>query len=300
MVVRKILSAKTVPVKKAVPQKAPLKKAITAKRNTKKKAIKEKPNVTKAKTRKASLDEMDVARSLLTHTLANKPMGKKSALLKCATKQKASRIAKGEKDSRVFDSERMAEHVELADSNESSVSVEALKIGLLLAAIDGNCDKNEIKKFKTVAKSCGGLSDAKIAQIVSQMQRRISVLEDAAKHGASDEELVDKFMSEASNIGIRAECRNFVLWMSIAMVDGDYSGIEQKAITALQQYANRHRASLPFLRSGFLKSGGHDISDMFLKRCQMILSGIYRSAGNKRLMTNRMKSLQTLIEIAEA
>lgn len=303
MAMRKILSAKTVPVKKAVPQKTSLKKAVTAKRNTKKKSIKGKPNVAtkvcaaKAKTRKELSSEMEVARSLLMHTLTNKPTGKSPASLKCATKQKAFRIAKVEKNSRVFDSERIAEHVELADGIESSVSVEALKIGLLLAAIDGNCDKNEIKKFKTVAKSCGGLSDAKIAQIVSQMQRRISVLEDAAKHGASDEELVDKFMSEASNIGVYAECRNFVLWMSIAMVDGDYSGIEQKAITALQQYANRHRASLLFLRSG-----GHDISDIFLKRCQMILSGIYRSdsAGNKRLMTNRMKSLQTLIEIAEA
>lgn len=294
------ISAKTAPVKKTGSKKTSLKKTGTVKENTKKESLSKKSKVSKvsavkSKSGKKVSSDPDAGSSLLIHTHKNKPTGKKAALTKGATKQKASKIAKVEKSARVFDSERIAEHVELADGNKSPVSVEALKIGLLLAAIDGNCDKNEIKKFKTVAKSCGDLSDAKISQIVSQMQRRVSVLEDAAKYGASEDELVDKFMSEASNIGIRAECRNFVLWMSIAMVDGDYSGIEQKAITALQQYANRHRNSLLFL-----KSGGHDISDMFLKRCQMILSGIYRSAGNKRLMTNRMKSLQTLIEIVEA
>ena len=306
MAIRKVLSAKKVPVKKAASKKASPKKTNAAKRNlTKanaKKQGKEKPKIAnahadKAKPKKSASGEMDAARSLLLNTLANNPTGKKRTSPKGSTTKNSPRIAAREKKACVFDLERAAERVELSDGNEPSVSIEALKIGLLLAAIDGHCDKNEIKKFKTIAKSCGGLSDAKIDQIVSQMHRRISVLEDAAKHGASDEELVDKFMSEASNIGIRAECRNFVLWMSIAMVDGDYSGIEQKAIAALQQHANRHHALLLFPGSR-----GHEISDMFLKRCQMILSGIYKadSSGTKRIMANRMKSLQTLIEIAEA
>ncbi len=306
MAIRKVLPAKKALVKKATSKKASPKKTSAAKRSSTKanakKQGKEKPKIAnahadKVKPRKSAHGEMDAARSLLMHALANNPTGKKFTSSKGATTKKSPRIAAREKTARVFGSERAAERVELSDGNESSVSVEALKIGLLLAAIDGHCEKNEIKKFKTIAKSCGGLSDAKIGQIVSQMKRRISVLEDAAKQGASDEELVDKFMSEASNIGIRAECRNFVLWMSIAMVDGDYSGIEQKAITALQKYANRSR-TLSFLS----RHDEHEISDMFLKRSQMILSGIYRfdSAGNKRLMTNRMKSLQTLIEIAEA
>jgi tellurite resistance protein len=307
MAIRKVLSAKKVPVKKAASKKASPKKASASKRsstkaNAKKKQGKENPkianaNADKAKPRKSAPGKTDAARSLLLNTPANNPTGKKRTSHNSATTKNSPRIAAREKKACVFDSERAAERVELSDGNEPSVSVEALKIGLLLAAIDGHCDKNEIKKFKTIAKSCGGLSDAKIDQIVSQMHRRISVLEDAAKHGASDEELVDKFMSEASNIGIRAECRNFVLWMSIAMVDGDYSGIEQKAITALREHANRSR-TLSFL----FRRDGQEISDMFLKRCQMILSGIYMadSVGNKRLMANRMKSLQTLIEIAEA
>lgn len=266
MAIRKVIPipTKKTPVKKTTSNKASLKKASTAKGKARKKPIPEKP---------------------------------KAASPKCAAKKRPSRVAKAEKKPTVFDSERMAERVELVGDRKSSVSVETLKIGLLLAAIDGTCDRNEIKKFKTVAKSCGNLSDAKIAQIITQMQKRVSVLEDAAKHGASDDELVDKFMEEARKIGVRSECRDFVLWMSIAMVDGDYSGIERKAIAALQQYANRHRALLLFARSS-----KHEISDMFLKRCQMILSGIYKadSAGEKRLMENRMKSLQTLIEIAEA
>ena len=299
MAIRKIFSAKKVPAKKAASKKTSTVKGKAKKEPNQKKpkATKVKVSPAKTKPKKEHPGKLDVARSLLMHTLANKPAGKKATSPKKATIKKSSRISTVEKKSSVFDSERAAERVELAEGNESTFSVEALKIGLLLAAIDGNCDKNEIKKFKTVAKSCGGLSDAKIAQIVTQMQRRISVLENAAKHGASDEELVDKFMTEACNIGIRAECRNFVLWMSIAMVDGDYSGIERKAIAALQQHANRHHALLLFPGSR-----GHEISDMFLKRCQMILSGIYKadSSGTKRIMANRMKSLQTLIEIAEA
>ena len=261
MATRKIISGKKAPVKKA-----PSSKASSSKASSKKTSLK-----------KTSL--------------------KKAVSPKRVAPKRTSRVAKVGNKPAVFDSERMAERVELAGDKESPVSVEALKIGLLLAAIDGNCDKNEIKKFKTVAKSCGNLSDAKIAQIITQMQKRVSVLEDAAKHGASNDKLVDKFMEEARKIGVRPECRNFVLWMSIAMVDGDYSGVEQKAIEALQQHANGHRALLPFPGSR-----RHEVSDMFLKRCQMILSGIYRadSAGDKRIMENRMKSLQTLIEIAEA
>lgn len=302
MAIRKVISAKKPPVKKVASNKAPLKKARIAKGKVSKKPIQNKPRVAKAcvvkkKLRKAVSSEMDAARQSLTHALVQKSTGKKGVSPKYMTPKKPTRITKCEKKTRMFDSNRVAGHVEFVDGSESALSVEALKIGLLLAAIDGNCDKNEIKKFKTVAKSCGGLSDAKIDQIVTQMQRRISVLEDAAKHGASDEELVDTFMAEACNIGVRAECRNFVLWMSIAMVDGDYSGVEQKAITALQRHANRYHTllSFPGVR-------GHEISDMFLKRCQMILSGIYKSdsAGDKRIMKNRMKSLQTLIEIAEA
>lgn len=231
-------------------------------------------------------------------TAGKKVVSKKSAVTrKAAAQKKASRVAE-EISSADFNSELAAEKVELVGGTDATISVEALKIGLLLAAIDGNCDENEIKKFKTIASACGGLSDAKISQIISQTQRRISNLEDAAKHGATEDEMVSKFMSEASNIGIGADCRSFVLWMSIAMVDGDYSSVERKAIRALQTYANRYGSGFGI----FGRRHKSDISDIFLKRCEMILSGIYKAdaMSSKRLMQNRMKSLQTLIEIAEA
>lgn len=197
------------------------------------------------------------------------------------------------------DPERRAERIELASEKDSTISVEALKIGLLLAAIDGHCDKDEIAKFKTVAKSCGGLSPAKINQIITQTKRRISVLEDAARNGATEDEMVKNFISEASNIGIEMNCRNFVFLMSVAMVDGDYSSVERKAIIAL-----RDRAKKSFHGFGVFKfqNKDSDVSDLFLKRCEMILAGIYKAdaAGNKRLLQNRMKSLQTLVEIADA
>ena len=110
---------------------------------------------------------------------------------------------------------------------------------------------------------------------------------------------MNNFVSEAFNIGVQMNCRNFVFWMSIAMVDGDYSSVERKAIIAL-----RDRAKKTFHGFGVFKfqNKDSDVSDLFLKRCEMILAGIYKAdaAGGKRLLQNRMKSLQTLVEIADA
>ena len=198
---------------------------------------------------------------------------------------------------REFDSENAAKQIELSENKGSGISVETLKIGLLLGAIDGHCDENEIAKFRTIAKSCGNLSDTKVSQIVSQMKRRISVLESAAKSGATDDEMVSTFMTEAKKIGIRAKCRDFIFWMSIAMVDGEFSSVERLAIKQLQKQAGK---SLNFL--SFRNSSSEDISDIFLKRCEMILSGIYwaNARKDKELLKNRMKSLQTLVEVVEA
>lgn len=199
-----------------------------------------------------------------------------------------------------FDSSRAASIQELSDKRGTAVSEKALKVGLLLAAIDGHCDENEIQKFKLTAKSCGGLSEAKISQIVSQTKRRIAILEALAKSGAADAEVVDRFIEEARKIGIEGDCRNFVLWLSIAMVDGDYSAVERQAVQRLQQDVNG-RASFLASVSTFRGCNRHDISDVFLKRCELILRGLYDSdaRGDKELVENRMASLQKLIETAE-
>lgn len=196
-----------------------------------------------------------------------------------------------------FCSGLVAEKAELAGVKGVSISVKTLKIGLLLAAVDGCCDANEIRKFRTLASVCGGFSDAKISQIIAQTKRRISIIEEAAKHGVSEDDVVRKFMSEAVNIGIEPDCRNFVLWMSIAMVDGKYSSIERKAIKELQHHVT---AIHPLALLG--RSFEPKVSDTFLKRCEMILSDIYKAYTMKseRMIQNRMKSLQTLVEIEEA
>lgn len=277
-VVKSVFQAKKAPVRKGTSKKASIPSS----------SAKAKPTIAKAcRVKGAPSKKKDM----------KKLPGKKPPLNRNTTTKAVLGVAAANNKSHEFDVERMTERVELADIEGATVPVEALKIGLLLAAVDGNCDKNEIKKFKTVAKACGGLSDAKIAQIISQTQRRISAIEETVRHGATEEDVVNKFMTEASNIGIHADCRNFVFWMSIAMVDGEFSSVERKVITALQQHANKLK-SLMFFRS----TKRHDISDSFLKRCEMILSGIYKAetAGDKRLVQNRLKSLQTLIEIIEA
>lgn len=275
-VAKKVAPSKGASAKKAVANKEPSKKASVAKACCLKLAADKKKALKKTSQKTGSVKT---------------PVSKKSA-----SKVGISTKVKPLQESG-FNSEQAADKVEL-EGVKNEVSVEALKIGLLLAAIDGNCDKNEIAKFKTIASSCGGLSDAKITQIISQTKRRISSLEEAARHGASEDEMVSKFMSEASNIGIGSDCRNFVLWMSIAMVDGDYSNIERRAIKELQRHVNRFGSSLSFLS----RRRASNISDIFLQRCEMILAGMYKaeSLGSKRMSQNRMKSLQTLIEIAEA
>lgn len=261
-----------------------------------KKATSKKTAAKKTQTKKATC-----AKSCCTKLAAPK---KKAVVKKVSAKVKPkSAQAVVESSSPIVrangDSERRAERIELASERDSTISVETLKIGLLLAAIDGHCDKDEIAKFMTVAKSCGGLSPAKINQIITQTKRRISVLEDAARNGATEDEMVKNFISEASNIGIRMNCRNFVFLMSVAMVDGDYSSVERKAIIALRDCAKKSFHGLGEFK---FQNKDSDVSDLFLKRCEMILAGIYKAdaAGSKRLLQNRMKSLQTLVEIADA
>lgn len=271
----------------------PLRKACLPTLKAKKSATK------KAASKKTQTKKVACAKSCCSKLVTPK----KKAVAKKATAKVKSETLKtvAESASPIVrasgDSERRAERIELASEKDATISVETLKIGLLLAAIDGHCDKDEIAKFKTVAKSCGGLSLAKINQIITQTKRRIAVLEEAAKNGATEDEMVKNFISEASNIGIEMNCRNFVFLMSVAMVDGDYSSVERKAIIALRDRAKR---SVYGLLKRWKKDS--DVSDLFLKRCEMILAGIYKAdaAGSKRLLQNRMKSLQTLVEIADA
>lgn len=254
----------------------------------------EKPRGKKAFGKKARTTRT-AARRTAVRDDKNKTSGKRSATPR-KRKPKTSKIGPGS----AYDSIRAASIQELSGKSGSGVSEKALKVGLLLAAIDGHCDENEIQKFRLTAESCGGFSGPKISQIVSQTKRRIAILENEAKSGATDAEMIDRFIEEARKIGIEGDCRNFVLWMSIAMVDGDYSSVERQAVQRLQQYVNGKESSLASIPI-FGGHNHHDISDVFLKRCEMILRGLYNAdaCGDKSMAQNRMASLQKLIELTE-
>lgn len=251
--------------------------------------------------KKASAKKTRTTRTAARRTVAKDDKGKVTNGKGTATTRKRTPRAAKISPVNSFDPSRRASIRELSGASGSAVSEKALKVGLLLAAIDGHCDENEIQKFRQTAQSCGELSEAKIGQIVSQTKRRVKSLEEMARGGATDSEIVAKFMSEAQKIGIDGDCRNFVLWMSIAMVDGDYSAVERLAIQGLQQYVNMKGSFLASI-STFESHGRHDISDVFLKRCEMILRGIYDAdaCGDKKMMKNRLASLQTLVESTES
>jgi len=187
-----------------------------------------------------------------------------------------------------FYAEFAAEIVELVSARKNGVSVSVLRTALLLAAIDGECDVNEVRKFTRLAMSCGGLSAEEISGVIERTRPSVSSIEDAVGAGLPEDEIVARFMTEASGIGIEPDRGNFALWMSVAMVDGDFSDVERKAFKALQDYVNQ--------------GGEQPISDSFLRRCELILSGIYRADARSsvQLMQNRMKSLELLVADAES
>ena len=156
-------------------------------------------------------------------------------------KVKASKRKSPQKDAPSFDS----------TSGEFAI----LKIAFLLAALDGKIDETEREMYDRLAEQCKDIDVDQAQKVLKEVDAATKRLLDAKnserKAGAGgllipfsivpeervQEMFLDKFMKEAEAVcdwpsfvkdSSRVR-RAFVMWMAMAMADGDYATIERKA-----------------------------------------------------------------------
>ena len=177
-----------------------------------------------------------------------------------------------------------------------------LKIAFLLATVDGKIDDSEREMYDRLAEQCKDV-DVDQAQTVlkevdaatkrllkaknSKSQTASGTLESffgkiATKEHRflSENEFLDKFMEEADAVCDWASFvkdssrvrRAFVMWMAMAMSDGDYSAIERAAIERLRGKVN----SYELISKDLLKDAEEKLGDV------MKLSGMIGMARDMK------------------
>lgn len=117
-----------------------------------------------------------------------------------------------------------------------------LEVALMISALDGKVQKDEVEAFLALAKKCRGANAKSVKAVYDEALRAagyISILvqleEEKAVLAAFADEVVkvmpENFL-EANPEDIR---RAFVIWTAMAMSDGEYSGIERKAVELLEK-----------------------------------------------------------------
>lgn len=118
-----------------------------------------------------------------------------------------------------------------------------LKIALMVAALDGEVTAAEYAAFDEFARKCRGYTPSSGASALREAMRAAGYLLLLSKR-VSDDELVRAFIDEVGAAlpadfalyapeDVRAA---FVIWVSMAMSDGDYSPRERGCIEALFKY----------------------------------------------------------------
>lgn len=130
--------------------------------------------------------------------------------------------------------------VGLAADRFSRVDFGILQVAMMISALDGDVREDELAAFGKLAKKCVGYTEASAAKAFRAGLHAAGYLELQA-HRLNEKPLIAEFVAEAEAVlpdGFvtgRAEPvrRAFVMWLAMAMSDGDYSPVERKAITAL-------------------------------------------------------------------
>ena len=140
-----------------------------------------------------------------------------------------------------------------------------LKAAMSIAALDGCVSDAELAGFERLARKCRGYSAESAKQVFREGLRTAGYIELAART-LSAKELLTVFTGEVEKIlppsfalweqkGVR---RAFVMWIAMAMSDGDYSPIERKAIAAFAKIVSQRlstlSASTAQLQCGFAAS----------------------------------------------
>lgn len=130
--------------------------------------------------------------------------------------------------------------VGLSPEKFSKADFGVLQVAMMITALDGDVREDELAAFDRLAKKCAGYTAESAAAALKQGLRAAGYLALQAKR-LKEKDLIAEFVEEAMSAmpeGLllgRAEPvrRAFVMWISMAMSDGDYSGVERKAIAAL-------------------------------------------------------------------
>ena len=122
------------------------------------------------------------------------------------------------------------------DKTETAV----FKIAMMIAALDGCVTVDEINTFGKLAVLCARMDAEDSAAVLDEGLRVAGYVEIQARR-LKEPELTELFVAEVRRLLPRGFAvhdsqrvrRALVLWMSMALSDGDYSPVERKCIRAL-------------------------------------------------------------------
>jgi len=115
-----------------------------------------------------------------------------------------------------------------------------LQVALMVAALDGKVLPEEFKSFERLAKKCEGATEEKVAKALDAALRvagyvllqsfRLSPKALAALFADEAEKLLPKNFLSGRPGAVRSA---LTMWLTIAMSDGDFSGIERSCLEGL-------------------------------------------------------------------
>lgn len=173
-----------------------------------------------------------------------------------------------------------------------------LKVGMMIAALDGHVTETELAMFERQAKKCRGYNAASSRKVFREGLRSAGYLELAARTLRS-RELLAVFVDEASAIipeafisGSAQDIRRvFVSWMSMCLSDNEYSPIERQAMARLAkivtgQIGERRKSNegLQALSPAFamayrekVEKTGDVVDDAFFVKAEAIIAKLNRA-----------------------
>ena len=125
------------------------------------------------------------------------------------------------------------------DSELGKIDFGVLTVAMMVAALDGVIQPDELKAFGKLADKCRVSAGERAARYDSALHSAGYMLL-MSRSGLSQKALVQTFLTEAEKVlpmgfaGGKAEDirRALVIWITMGMSDGDFSGIERACIDA--------------------------------------------------------------------
>jgi len=162
------------------------------------------------------------------------------------------------------------------DSDLAALDRGILEIALMIAALDGTILPGEYAAFESLAKKCRGYSakDAR-ARLESTLAKAGCLMAMAQVGTCSESTRLATFVRMAGEAlpkgfvcGSMADLRRaFALWVAMGVSDGAFSGVERKAVRALERSFALARAAktkkfVAFFEPGFLAQAEKLVCDM--------------------------------------